>query len=105
MIIAGFYNRKGFILSQHPLESTTSAMWQLVAEQEVQVVVVLTNLDAQDYRPFWPNSSASAMMWDGPAGQYTVSKHTKIGGFQSSSETYVELMRLLRRMFLFRCRW
>ena len=53
--ILGFYNRKGFILSQHPLDSTISAMWQMVAEQEVGVVVVLTNLDNQDYRPFWPD--------------------------------------------------
>ena len=30
-------------------------MWQMVAEQEVGVVVVLTNLDNQDYRPFWPD--------------------------------------------------
>ena len=34
---SGFYNRKGFIISQHPLESTVSALWQLVAEQDVQV--------------------------------------------------------------------
>ena len=37
--IAGFYNRKGFIISQHPLESTVSALWQLVAEQDVQVQI------------------------------------------------------------------
>ena len=54
-LCSGFYNRKGFILSQHPLDSTISAMWQMVAEQEVGVVVVLTNLDNQDYRPFWPD--------------------------------------------------
>ena len=54
-LFSGFYNRKGFILSQHPLDSTISAMWQMVAEQEVGVVVVLTNLDNQDYRPFWPD--------------------------------------------------
>ena len=54
-LFSGFYNRKGFILCQHPLDSTISAMWQMVAEQEVGVVVVLTNLDNQDYRPFWPD--------------------------------------------------
>ena len=38
--ISGFYNRKGFIISQHPLESTVSALWQLVAEQDVQVLLI-----------------------------------------------------------------
>ena len=71
--ISGFYNRKGFILSQHPLESTISSMWQMVAEQEVQVLVVLTNLDAQDYRPFWPDRPGTSMMWDCGYSQATVS--------------------------------
>ena len=39
-IFPGFYNRKGFIISQHPLESTVSALWQLVAEQDVQVLLI-----------------------------------------------------------------
>ena len=47
LLPSGFYNRKGFILSQHPLDSTISSMWQMVAEQEIQVIVVLTNLDNQ----------------------------------------------------------
>ena len=47
LLLSGFYNRKGFILSQHPLDSTISSMWQMVAEQEIQVIVVLTNLDNQ----------------------------------------------------------
>ena len=71
--IAGFYNRKGFILSQHPLDSTISSMWQMVAEQEVGVVVVLTNLDNQDYRPFWPDRPGTSMMWDCGYSQFTVS--------------------------------
>ena len=70
---AGFYNRKGFIISQHPLDSTISAMWQLVAEQDVQVIVVLTNLDNHDYRPFWPSSTNGQMMWDAGFSQFTIS--------------------------------
>ena len=70
---AGFYNRKGFIVSQHPLDSTISAMWQLVAEQDVQVIVVLTNLDNHDYRPFWPTDTNGQMMWDAGYSQFTVS--------------------------------
>ena len=70
---AGFYNRKGFIVSQHPLDSTISAMWQLVAEQDVQVIVVLTNLDNHDYRPFWPASANGQMMWDAGYSQFAVS--------------------------------
>ena len=48
-------------------------MWQMVAEQEVQVLVVLTNLDAQDYRPFWPDRPGTSMMWDCGYSQATVS--------------------------------
>ena len=48
-------------------------MWQMVAEQEVGVVVVLTNLDAQDYRPFWPDRPGTSMMWDCGYSQFTVS--------------------------------
>jgi protein tyrosine phosphatase len=48
--VAGFYSRKGFIVSQHPLDSTVSALWQLVSEQEVLVMVVLSNIDNEDYR-------------------------------------------------------
>ena len=86
----GFYNRKGFIISQHPLESTVSALWQLVAEQDVQVtisqhlylylylylyfqvIVVLSNLDNQDYPAFWPTSPSTPIMWDAGYSQYTV---------------------------------
>lgn len=56
--------------------STISSMWQMVAEQEVGVVVVLTNLDAQDYRdyrPFWPDIPGTSMMWDCGYSQFTVS--------------------------------
>ena len=48
-------------------------MWQMVAEQEIQVIVVLTNLDNQDYRPFWPDRPGTSMMWDCGYSQYTVS--------------------------------
>jgi len=70
--LTGFYNRKGFIISQHPLESTVSAIWQLVAEQDVQVIVVLSNLDNQDYPAFWPTSPSTPIMWDAGYSQYTV---------------------------------
>ena len=40
-MFSGFYNRKGFILSQHPLDSTISSMWQMVAEQEIQVIIII----------------------------------------------------------------
>ena len=48
-------------------------MWQMVAEQEIQVIVVLSNLDAEDYRPFWPDRAGSSMMWDAGYSQFTVS--------------------------------
>ena len=47
---------------------------QMVAEQEIQVIVVLTNLDNQDYRPFWPDRPGTSLMWDCGYSQYTVSR-------------------------------
>ena len=70
--LVGFYSRKAFILSQHPLDDTVPSLWQLVAEQSVQVVVVLTSLDNCDYRPFWPASTNGQMTWDTGFPQYTV---------------------------------
>ena len=58
------------------MDSTISSMWQMVAEQEVGVVVVLTNLDTQDYRDyrlFWPDIPGTNMMWDCGYSQFTVS--------------------------------
>ena len=48
-------------------------MWQMVMEQGVQVVVVLTDLDNQDYKPFWPAGTNGQMVWDAGYSQYTVS--------------------------------
>ena len=45
----------------------------MVSEQDILVMVVLTNLDNEDYRPFWPTSYGSEMMWDSGYSQYTVS--------------------------------
>jgi len=36
-------------------------------------MVVLTSLDNDDYRPFWPTSFGSEMMWDAGYSQFTVS--------------------------------
>ena len=64
-------------MSQHPLEETVSALWQMVAEQEVRVIVVLSPLDNEECSTFWPSSPGSQMMWDVGFNQYTVSLVTQ----------------------------
>ena len=64
-------------MSQHPLEETVSALWQMVAEQEVRVIVVLSPLDNEECSSFWPSSPGSQMMWDVGFNQYTVSLVTQ----------------------------
>ena len=46
--------------------------WQMVREQDVQVIVVLTCLDSDEYPPFWPLSSNTQMMWSVGHMQYNV---------------------------------
>ena len=38
-----------------------------------QVIVVLSNLDNQDYSAFWPLSPSTPIMWDAGYSQVTVS--------------------------------
>ena len=56
-ILSGFYNRKGFIVSQHPLDNTVSALWQLVSEQDIRLGCYRCYFIAKDftYRVFRKN--------------------------------------------------
>ena len=44
---SGFFDRREFIVSQHPLENTMASFWRMVWEQEVSLVVVLSSFDSQ----------------------------------------------------------
>ena len=44
---AGFYDRRAYILTQHPLDHTMSAYWQMIWEQDVHLIVMLSSVDGQ----------------------------------------------------------
>lgn len=51
---AGYHRLQEFILTQHPVESTISDFWQLLWDHNIQVVVLLSIVDDQEYPVFWP---------------------------------------------------
>ena len=44
---SGFFDRREFIISQHPMENTLMSFWQMVWEQEVHLIATLSSIDAQ----------------------------------------------------------
>ncbi len=46
-LFAGFFDRREFIVSQHPLENTMTSFWRMIWEQEASLVVVLSSIDSQ----------------------------------------------------------
>lgn len=52
--MSGYHRLQEFIITQHPLESTTAEFWQTLWDHNVQMVVVLSVIDNQEYPTFWP---------------------------------------------------
>ncbi|OXA53024.1 Tyrosine-protein phosphatase 99A [Folsomia candida] len=50
----GYHRLQEFIITQHPLEATTPEFWQMLWDHNVQMVVVLSVIDNQEYGTFWP---------------------------------------------------
>ena len=51
---SGFFDRREFIVTQHPLERTVCDFWRMIWEQESRLIVTLSSIDSQECRPFWP---------------------------------------------------
>jgi protein tyrosine phosphatase len=43
----GFFDRREFIVTQHPMDNTMASFWRMVWEQESSLVVVLSSIDNQ----------------------------------------------------------
>lgn len=53
--VLGFFDRREFVITQHPMENTMYSFWQMVFEQDVHLIVTLTSIDSQECLPFWPS--------------------------------------------------
>ena len=62
--VAGFFDRREFILAQHPLESTCASFWQMVWEQNVHLLVMLSAIDGQECGAFWPSGGHTAAFFE-----------------------------------------
>lgn len=54
------YNRTDeFIITQHPLESTVEDFWRMVWDQNSAAIVLLTKMDGDEFKEFWPEKGDS----------------------------------------------
>jgi hypothetical protein len=63
-LIPGFFDRREFILAQHPLDSTCATFWQMVWEQSVHLIVMLSSIDGQECCAFWPAESGQSVFFE-----------------------------------------
>ena len=61
-------------MTQHPMENTMFAFWQMVWEQEVSLVVTLSSIDSQECLPFWPSSGqiGETLSWENPTKTHQI---------------------------------
>lgn len=52
--LQGFHKSHEFIVTQHPLEQTMEDFWRMVWDQNSSVIVMLSDVDEDDFRSFWP---------------------------------------------------
>lgn len=62
--LAGFFDRREFIVTQHPSERTICDFWRMVWEQESRLIVTLSSIDSQECRPFWPAIIGEMLSWE-----------------------------------------
>ena len=54
-IVTPIPDKKSYIVTQYPLKHTASDFWQMIWEQNVELVVLLTDTNSEDeFQPFWP---------------------------------------------------
>ncbi|XP_041347840.1 tyrosine-protein phosphatase 99A-like isoform X2 [Gigantopelta aegis] len=57
--LQGFNKSNEFIVTQHPLESTTEDFWRMVWDRNSPVIIVLSYVNNDDYKEFWPKKDES----------------------------------------------
>lgn len=60
---AGFFDRREFIVTQHPMDRTICDFWRMVWEQDSRLVLALSSIDSQECRPFWPSRIGETLSW------------------------------------------
>ncbi|XP_050411666.1 tyrosine-protein phosphatase 99A isoform X1 [Patella vulgata] len=57
--LQGYYKSNEFIITQHPLESTVEDFWRMVWDRSSPVIVVLSQVDNENFKEFWPERDNS----------------------------------------------
>ncbi|ESO84299.1 hypothetical protein LOTGIDRAFT_132259, partial [Lottia gigantea] len=57
--LQGYYKSNEFIISQHPMEDTVEDFWRMVWDRSSPVIVVLSQIDEEDLKTFWPEKDNS----------------------------------------------
>ena len=70
----GFFDRREFILTQHPMANTMFAFWQMVWQEEGSLLVTLSSIDSQECLPFWPSSGqvGETLSWENPTKSHQI---------------------------------
>ena len=63
-LFSGFFDRREFIVTQHPTDRTICDFWRMVWEQDTRLVLALSSIDSQECRPFWPSMIGETLFWD-----------------------------------------
>ena len=64
--VNGYKNRKKFICAQGPLDSTICDFWRMIWEQNVGIIVMLTNLEEYSKSKcakYWPNNDDNGITY------------------------------------------
>ncbi|XP_040566309.2 putative receptor-type tyrosine-protein phosphatase mosPTP-1 isoform X2 [Lepeophtheirus salmonis] len=63
--LPGFFHIREYIVSQHPSAATIPTFWQMVWEQDVQLIVLLSSIDSQECCSFWSTSEIhGSLQWE-----------------------------------------
>ncbi|XP_064605042.1 LOW QUALITY PROTEIN: tyrosine-protein phosphatase 99A-like [Liolophura sinensis] len=67
--LQGFHKTDEFIITQHPMSSTVNDFWRMVWDQNSSAIVLLSLVDAEEYKKFWPDKETPL---EGDTGHFKV---------------------------------
>ncbi|CAH2003519.1 unnamed protein product [Acanthoscelides obtectus] len=55
--LQGFHSQREFIITQHPFKTTREDFWQMVWDHSAQLIVMMSQMDDEEFGVFWPVGS------------------------------------------------